>query len=84
MNVPPDGGPGGRSQAPVIRVLSWNRGWRHGPWERRQQAIEATLAEVGPDVCGLQEVWGGLRENLGFIDLIDGEPRSAARHFIAA
>ncbi len=48
----------------MIRVLSWNLWWRHGPWERRQQAIEATLAEVGPDVCGLQEVWGGPRENL--------------------
>ena len=48
----------------MIRVLSWNLWWRHGPWERRQRAIEATLAEVGPDVCGLQEVWGGPRENL--------------------
>jgi len=48
----------------VIRVLSWNLWWRHGPWQQRRQAIEATLAEVRPDVCGLQEVWGGLRENL--------------------
>ncbi|MBO0814671.1 MAG: endonuclease/exonuclease/phosphatase family protein [Actinobacteria bacterium] len=48
----------------MIRVLSWNLWWRHGPWQRRRQAIEATLAEVGPDVCGLQEVWGGPRENL--------------------
>jgi endonuclease/exonuclease/phosphatase family metal-dependent hydrolase len=48
----------------VIRVLSWNLWWRHGPWERRRRAIGATLAEVGPDVCGFQEVWGGPRENL--------------------
>ena len=48
----------------MIRVLSWNLWWRHGPWQRRQQAIGATLAEVRPDVCGLQEVWGGPKENL--------------------
>ena len=48
----------------MIRVLSWNLWWRHGPWQRRQRAIETTLAEVRPDVCGLQEVWGGSNENL--------------------
>src|SRR5262249_9016204 len=56
--------PGGRSPAPVVRGLSWNLWGRPGPWQQRRQAIEATLAEVRPDVCGLQEVWGGLRENL--------------------
>ena len=42
--------------------MSWNLWWRYGPWEQRQQAIAATLAEVQPDVCGFQEVWGGLGE----------------------
>jgi endonuclease/exonuclease/phosphatase family metal-dependent hydrolase len=48
--------------------MSWNLWWRHGPWEERRQAIAATLAEVQPDVCGFQEVWGGPEENLA-IDL---------------
>ncbi len=46
-----------------MRVLSWNLWWRRGPWERRQEAIAATLAEVEPDLCGLQEVWGAPGEN---------------------
>lgn len=41
-----------------MRVLSWNLWWRHGPWQRRQESIAATLTELAPDVCGLQEVWG--------------------------
>jgi endonuclease/exonuclease/phosphatase family metal-dependent hydrolase len=48
----------------VIRVLSWNLWWRYGPWEQRWPAIAATLAEVSPDVCGLQEVWEAAGENL--------------------
>ena len=47
-----------------MRILSWNLWWRYGPWERRREAIAATLAEVGPDVCGLQEVWAAPGENL--------------------
>jgi endonuclease/exonuclease/phosphatase family metal-dependent hydrolase len=39
--------------------------WRYGPWQQRREAIAATLAEVDPDVCGLQEVWGGPGENPG-------------------
>jgi predicted ATPase/DNA-binding CsgD family transcriptional regulator len=31
-----------------------------------------------------QTLSGGLRENLGFLDLIDAEPRNAARHFTAS
>ncbi len=46
-----------------MRVMSWNLWWRYGPWERRREAIAATLAEVSPDLCGLQEVWGGPEEN---------------------
>jgi endonuclease/exonuclease/phosphatase family metal-dependent hydrolase len=47
-----------------MRVVSWNLWWRYGPWERRREAIAATLAEVRPDLCGLQEVWGAPGENL--------------------
>jgi endonuclease/exonuclease/phosphatase family metal-dependent hydrolase len=47
-----------------MRILSWNRWWRYGPWERRREAIAATLAEVKPDICGLQEVWATPGENL--------------------
>jgi len=53
-----------------MRVLTWNLWWRYGPWQRRREAIAATLAEVDPDVCGLQEVWQDGEENLagGFAD----------------
>jgi endonuclease/exonuclease/phosphatase family metal-dependent hydrolase len=47
-----------------MRILSWNLWWRYGPWERRQEAIAATLAEVRPDLCGLQEVWEAPGANL--------------------
>jgi len=47
-----------------MRVVSWNLWWRYGPWEQRREAIAATLAEVRPDLCGLQEVWGAAGENL--------------------
>jgi endonuclease/exonuclease/phosphatase family metal-dependent hydrolase len=47
-----------------MRVLSWNLWWRYGPWERRREAIAATLTEIEPDLCGLQEVWGAAGENL--------------------
>ncbi len=48
-----------------MRVMTWNLWWRHGPWEQRHEAIAATLAEVRPDVCGFQEVWGGPGEDPG-------------------
>jgi endonuclease/exonuclease/phosphatase family metal-dependent hydrolase len=41
-----------------MRVLTWNLWWRNALWRERQEAIAAVLAEVQPDVCGLQEVWG--------------------------
>jgi endonuclease/exonuclease/phosphatase family metal-dependent hydrolase len=47
-----------------VRVLSWNLWWRYGPWQARRAAIAATLAELAPDLCGLQEVWGGEAGNL--------------------
>ncbi len=46
-----------------MRILTWNLWWRYGPWERRREAIAATLAEVRPDLCGLQEVWGAPGDN---------------------
>ena len=47
-----------------VRVLTWNVWWRYGPWQQRREAIAATLAELAPDICGLQEVWGGEAGNL--------------------
>jgi endonuclease/exonuclease/phosphatase family metal-dependent hydrolase len=47
-----------------MRVLTWNLWWRYGPWQRRYDAIAATLAEANPDVCGLQEVWDDGERNL--------------------
>jgi endonuclease/exonuclease/phosphatase family metal-dependent hydrolase len=47
-----------------MRVLTWNLWWRYGPWQSRYEAIAATLAEVSPDVCGLQEVWDAGGHNL--------------------
>jgi endonuclease/exonuclease/phosphatase family metal-dependent hydrolase len=47
-----------------MRILTWNLWWRYGPWEQRRDAIAATLAQAGPDLCGLQEVWAAPGENL--------------------
>lgn len=47
-----------------IRVMTWNLWWRFGPWRDRRPAILRTLAEVRPDVVGLQEVWAGPDENM--------------------
>ncbi len=41
-----------------MRIVTWNLWWRYGPWRQRREAIAATLAELRPDVCGLQEVGG--------------------------
>ncbi len=40
-----------------MRIVTWNLWWRFGPWEARQRAIEATLAELDADVVCLQETW---------------------------
>ena len=37
--------------------MTWNLWWRFGPWEQRQPAIDAVVAEQRPDVLLLQEVW---------------------------
>ncbi len=47
-----------------VRVLTWNIWWRFGPWERRQPAIVATLAQVDADLIALQEVWSDESTNL--------------------
>jgi endonuclease/exonuclease/phosphatase family metal-dependent hydrolase len=47
-----------------VRVLTWNLWGRFGPWLPRKEAIVATLADVGPDLCGLQEVWSAGGQNL--------------------
>ncbi|WP_018655117.1 endonuclease/exonuclease/phosphatase family protein [Actinomadura flavalba] len=47
-----------------MRVVTWNVWWRFGPWRRRREAIRAVLAAAGPDLVGLQEVWGDERDNL--------------------
>jgi endonuclease/exonuclease/phosphatase family metal-dependent hydrolase len=43
--------------------MTWNLWWRYGPWEQRRDAIAAVLAQVAPDICGLQEVWSAGDEN---------------------
>lgn len=40
-----------------VRVLTWNIWWRFGPWQRRQQAVAATLKIIDADIIALQEVW---------------------------
>lgn len=40
----------------TIRVATWNLWWKHGPWEQRQAALASSLASLGADVVGLQEV----------------------------
>ncbi|GAA2775933.1 endonuclease/exonuclease/phosphatase family protein [Saccharopolyspora taberi] len=47
-----------------MRVLTWNAWWRFGPWEQRRDAMLAVLAELRPDLVGLQEVWARGGQNL--------------------
>src|SRR5438876_587895 len=47
-----------------MRVLTWNLWWRFADWSDRRKAIREVLAETGPDLCGLQEVWSDREENL--------------------
>ncbi|NED96531.1 hypothetical protein G1H11_14570 [Phytoactinopolyspora alkaliphila] len=45
-------------QRPVARMVSWNVWWRFGTgWQHRQDTIAATLADLEPDIVGLQEAW---------------------------
>ncbi len=47
-----------------MRILTWNLWWRYGTWQQRRRAIIAELSRVGPDICGLQEVWADPGETL--------------------
>lgn len=47
-----------------MRVMTWNLWGQFGPWTSRKKAITSTLAEVRPDLCGLQEVWLADDQNL--------------------
>lgn len=47
----------------TVSVLTWNLWWRFGPWEQRQPAIAATLADLAPDIVCLQEVWATREEH---------------------
>lgn len=59
----------------TVRVVTWNVWGRYGAeWEKRQAALEETLAESGPDLICLVESWsqegstqpGRIAERLGF------------------
>jgi endonuclease/exonuclease/phosphatase family metal-dependent hydrolase len=50
--------------AAPLRIMTWNVWWRFGDWRARREAILAVLADQGPDVVGLQEVWADADENL--------------------
>src|SRR5438552_10505119 len=54
-----------------VRIATWNLWGRYGPWEARAPTIEATLRNLDPDVCALQEVW-------------NDDERSQAREIAAA
>lgn len=41
----------------LFRAVTWNLWAQQGPWNAREEAIAATLAEIAPDIAGLQEVW---------------------------
>jgi endonuclease/exonuclease/phosphatase family metal-dependent hydrolase len=41
----------------TLKVMTWNVWWRFGNWQRREDAIVATIAEQAPDIVCLQETW---------------------------
>ena len=41
----------------TARVVTWNVWGLYGPWQEREQAITASLAEARPDVVVLAESW---------------------------
>ncbi|TDD83729.1 endonuclease/exonuclease/phosphatase family protein [Actinomadura rubrisoli] len=47
-----------------MRVLTWNVWWRFQAWDERREAILSVLRAEGPDIVGLQEVWGREGDNL--------------------
>ncbi len=40
-----------------MRIVTWNLWWRFGPWEQRQDAIQAELVDIDADIVLLQEVF---------------------------
>jgi endonuclease/exonuclease/phosphatase family metal-dependent hydrolase len=40
-----------------LRLVTWNLWGRAGDWAGRQQAIDAALAAVRPDIVAIQETW---------------------------
>ncbi|KUJ69870.1 endonuclease [Streptomyces albus subsp. albus] len=65
-----------------MRVLTWNLWWRFGDWRARREAIAAVLAEVRPDVLGLQEVWAHGPGNLaGWLAARLGRETGGAWHW---
>ncbi len=50
----------------TIRIVTWNVWGRFGDIEQREEALEAELARVHPDVIGLEEAWA-----------VDGESQPA-------
>ncbi len=47
----------------IVRVLTWNLWWKFGPWQERQQAIEAEILAINPDLLLLQEVYADENED---------------------
>ncbi|MGI8331242.1 endonuclease/exonuclease/phosphatase family protein [Actinomadura scrupuli] len=41
----------------TVRLAGWNVWARYGPWERREQAVAATLGAHSPDIVVLLEAW---------------------------
>ena len=48
----------------TLRIASWNLWGCFGNWTERRRPIEAVLAQLDPDIVGLQEVWGTEEESL--------------------
>jgi len=49
--------PYGPVVATTVRIATWNVWGRYGRWEDRQAGLEATLAQVTPDIVCLVESW---------------------------
>lgn len=54
-----------------ITVMTWNL-WAHvGPWAARATAIQATLAQIKPDVIAVQEAWCSNGDDTQVADLAE-------------
>jgi endonuclease/exonuclease/phosphatase family metal-dependent hydrolase len=43
----------------TMRVMTWNVWWRFGDnWREREPGLLRVLADVAPDIVGIQECWG--------------------------